>query len=222
MASLAFAAAAQESIHYASVGGRVTDPSGSVVAGAQVRAQHIDTNTKSVLATDDEGRFRFAYLRAGEWEFGVEQAGFAVATRRLTLTAGGAYDLAVALTLATGETAVTVTAESAALETGRSQIASTMSPAEVRNLPVAGRSFLDLTLFVPGVSPTNTASAQLFTETSAMPGQGISVGSQRNFSNNFVVDGLSANDDAAGLSGAFYGLDSVSQSPDVGLSLVGR
>ena len=42
-----------------------------------------------------------------------------------------------------------------------------------------------------------------------MPGQGISVGSQRNFSNNFIVDGLSANDDAAGLSGIFYGLDTV-------------
>ena len=31
--------------------------------------------------------------------------------------------------------------------------------------------------------------------------------SQRNFSNNFIVDGLSANDDAAGLSGVFYGYD---------------
>ncbi len=44
-----------------------------------------------------------------------------------------------------------------------------------------------------------------------MPGQGISVGSQRNFSNNFIVDGLSANDDAAGLSGIPYGVDAVEQ-----------
>ena len=43
------------------------------------------------------------------------------------------------------------------------------------------------------------------------PGQGISVGSQRNFSNNFIVDGLSANDDAAGLSGIPYGVDAVDQ-----------
>ena len=64
---------------------------------------------------------------------------------------------------------------------------------------------------MPGVSPTNTASNQLFAETSAVPGQGISVGSQRNFSNNFIVDGLSANDDAAGLSGIFYGLDVVQE-----------
>jgi hypothetical protein len=37
------------------------------------------------------------------------------------------------------------------------------------------------------------------------------VGSQRNLSNNFIVDGLSANDDAAGLSGMTYTVDAVDQ-----------
>ena len=101
--------------------------------------------------------------------------------------------------------------ETAALETARTQIAGTVSQTEIGALPLNGRNFLDLALLVPGVSPTNTASNQLFAETSAVPGQGISVGSQRNFSNNFIVDGLSANDDAAGLSGIFYGLDVVQE-----------
>jgi hypothetical protein len=74
-----------------------------------------------------------------------------------------------------------------------------------------GRNFLDLALLVPGVSPTNVSSTQLFAETSAVAGAGLSVGSQRNFSNNFIVDGLSANDDAAGLSGIPYGVDAVDQ-----------
>ena len=74
-----------------------------------------------------------------------------------------------------------------------------------------GRNFLDLALLIPGVSPTNIGSTQLFAETSAVPGQGISIASQRNLSNNFIVDGLSANDDAAGLSGIPYGVDAVEQ-----------
>ncbi|MGH9142479.1 MAG: TonB-dependent receptor plug domain-containing protein, partial [Vicinamibacterales bacterium] len=69
----------------------------------------------------------------------------------------------------------------------------------------------DLALLVPGVAPANVGSTQLFAETSAVPGAGLSVGSQRNFSNNFIVDGLSANDDAAGLSGIPYGVDAVDQ-----------
>jgi hypothetical protein len=48
---------------------------------------------------------------------------------------------------------------------------------------------------LPGVSPTNTASTQTLAETSEVVGQGYSVNSQRNFSNSFVVDGLSDNDD---------------------------
>ena len=68
-----------------------------------------------------------------------------------------------------------------------------------------------LPILVPGVSPTNVASTQLFAETSAVPGGGLSVGSQRNLSNNFIVDGLSANDDAAALSGIPYGVDAVDQ-----------
>ena len=56
------------------------------------------------------------------------------------------------------------------LEAARSQIAGTVAGTEVRTLPLNGRNFLDLALLVPGVSPTNVASTQLFPETSAVPG----------------------------------------------------
>jgi hypothetical protein len=74
-----------------------------------------------------------------------------------------------------------------------------------------GRNLLDLALLVPGVSPTNIPSTQLFAETSAVPGNGLSVASQRNLSNSFIVDGVSANDDAAGLAGIPLAVESVDQ-----------
>ncbi len=97
------------------------------------------------------------------------------------------------------------------IEADRTQIAGTISHNEIENLPLSGRNYLDIALFVPGVSPTNTAANQLFAETSAVPGQGISIGSQRNFSNSFIIDGVSANDDAAGVAGTFIGLDVVQE-----------
>ncbi len=97
------------------------------------------------------------------------------------------------------------------LDTARSQIAGTVPQAEIESMPMNGRNFLDLALLIPGVSPTNTGSTQLFAETSAVPGQGLSINSQRNLSNSFIVDGLSANDDAAGLSGIPYGVDAIDQ-----------
>jgi hypothetical protein len=212
MCACALSAEAQETINYGSVSGRVTDVSGGVIADAQVTGRHTLTNVSTTATTDQAGRFRFAYLRVGPYEFTVRANGFAPATRALTVTAGSAFDLPVALAVGAIETSVTVTADATLLEAARSQITSTVTEAEVKTLPLNGRNFLDLALLAPGVSPTNVGGGtQLFAETSAVPGVGISVGSQRNLSNNFIVDGLSANDDAAGLSGISYGADAVDQ-----------
>src|SRR5262245_47367778 len=77
---------AQESINYGSVSGRVTDPSGAVVQGAEVTARHVDTNLTSKARTDAMGRFRLPYLRLGAYEIKTHVQGFADATRSLTLT----------------------------------------------------------------------------------------------------------------------------------------
>ena len=207
----AAAAGAQESIHFAAIAGKVVDPSGSPVAGARITALQLDTRASTIALTDREGRFRFAYLPAGAYEVATRKDGFADQTLRLTVTIGSAFDLPIALSLADAQTTVTVSAESAVLEAARSQIAGTLSPAEIRELPLNGRNFLDAALVIPGVSPTNTGANQLFAESAAVPGQGISIGSQRNFSNSFLVDGLSDNDDASGLTGAFYALDAVEE-----------
>ena len=202
---------AQATVNYASLAGRVTDPTGAVVAGAQVTARQTDTNLTSSAETGPDGRFRFPYLKVGPYEVKIQQPGFADSIRLATLTVGASFELPVMLTLAPLQVSEQVESDAAILDAVRTQLEGTVSAAEVRSLPLNGRSFLDLALLIPGVSPTNTSSNQLFAETSAVPGQGLSIGSQRNFSNNFIVDGLSANDDAAGLSGFFFGLDVVQE-----------
>jgi hypothetical protein len=202
---------AQETVNFGSVSGRVTDPQGAVVAGANVTVRHVDTNIAKDAITDADGRFRFPYLRLGPYDIVVRHSGFAEVRRQLTVTVAAAFDLPIVLQVDSLSESVTVSAAATVLESARSQIAGTVSQTEVANLPLNGRNFLDIALLVPGVSPTNVGSTQLFAETSAVPGSGISIGSQRNFSNNFIVDGLSANDDAAGLSGMPYGVDAVDQ-----------
>lgn len=210
-AALAFVCCAQETVHLASVSGRVIDASGAIIEGARVTARQTGTNVTVSAVTGKDGRFRLPYLRVGPYALVVRQVGFTDSTREVTLAAGGAYELSITMSIGPAETNVQVVADGDTIEAARSQIAGRVSERDLSALPLNGRNFLDVALLIPGVSPTNTGSNQLFAETSAVPGQGISIGSQRNFSNNFIVDGLSANDDAAGLSGMLYGVDTVQE-----------
>lgn len=202
---------AQEAVNHGSVAGRIVDATGAAIADAQVTAREVATGVRQAGAVDREGRFRFPYLRPGRYEIGISAPGFAAVTRGLTIAAGSAFDLPIEL--AAGATdSVVVTAEATVIEAARSQIAATLRQTEVQAVPLNGRNFLDLALLAPGVSPTNVGGGtQLFPETSAVPGVGLSVASQRNLSNNFMVDGLSANDDAAALSGISFSVDAIGQ-----------
>ncbi|MFN7985426.1 MAG: TonB-dependent receptor [Vicinamibacterales bacterium] len=205
------AAWAQETLNQASISGRVVDQQDMVMPGARVVARQTETNITVEATTDSDGRFRFPYLRLGTYTLTVSLQGFGDVTRNLVLSVGSAFELPIVMNVATLDASVDVRGEVPIIEAARSQIAGTIPQQEVQNLPMNGRNFLDLALLVPGVSPTNTNSTQLFAETSGVVGQGISIASQRNFSNSFIVDGLSANDDAAGLSGIPFGVDAIEQ-----------
>jgi hypothetical protein len=208
---LARPTAAQQTVDVGSISGKVVDETGTILPGVTVSATHRATNVTATAVTDVDGRFRFAYLRIGTYEVKAVLQGFKHVTRLIGVSAGSAFELPIMLQIANFETTVTIVDEAPVIESARSQIAATVTDAEVAALPMNGRNFLELALLAPGVAPANIGSTQLFPETSAVPGITLSVGSQRNLSNNFVVDGLSANDDAAGLSGISYSVDAIEQ-----------
>ncbi|MEO8069979.1 MAG: carboxypeptidase-like regulatory domain-containing protein, partial [Acidobacteriota bacterium] len=141
MMAVARVAPAQETINYASVSGRVTDGLGGVIPGVQVLAHQTETNARHIAVTDQDGRFRFPFLRLGPYELVVSQPGFTTVTRSLTLTVGAAFELPINLAVGGVESTVTVSADAPVLEAARSQIAGTVSQTEVRNLPLNGRNF---------------------------------------------------------------------------------
>jgi len=202
---------AQQSIDRASLNGVVSDPNGAVVVGASVMAHNNAINASYRTTTDAQGRFHFPYLEVGQYEVRAAASGFQDEVKALELSVGAAVNLPLRLHIQ-GSTSVTIAAYQGALpEADRTELRETISQAEVRTLPYLVRNYLDLALLAPGVSPTNTASTQTLAETSEVVGQGYSINSQRNFSNSFVVDGLSANDDAAGVAGNVFSMDAVSE-----------
>lgn len=202
---------AQQTVTSATLSGRVQDARGAVVPGASLTATNIDTNQKQTAVTDHDGRYRFPYLPVGSYKLVIEVAGFEPLTKQLTVTVGQALDLPVKLEVSGVSAQVNIPSDVPIIETVRTQVTETIRPSEINELPLNGRNFLDLALLVPAVSQTNTGSNQRFAETSAVPGQGISIAGQRNLYNSFVIDGVSANDDAADLTGSYYSQEIINQ-----------
>jgi hypothetical protein len=195
---------AQQTVTSATLSGRAHDVSGAIVIGAQITVKNIEKNQSWTTATDEQGRYSFLHLPVGEYDVKIEQPGFTTISRRLTLTLGQSIDMPVLLAVAGVSENATITSDVPVIETVRTQVGETVSAHAIESLPLNGRNYLDLALLLPGVSRTNTGSNQRFAETSAVPGTGISIVSQRNLNNGFIVDGLSANDDAADLAGTFF------------------
>ncbi|HEX7771148.1 MAG TPA: carboxypeptidase regulatory-like domain-containing protein, partial [Pyrinomonadaceae bacterium] len=202
---------AQQSVTSATLSGRIEDASGAVVSGASVIATNLETQQQLNATTDDEGRYRFPYLRTGTYDLQIDAAGFSPVTKQLTVSVGQAVDLPIKLDIAGLSAQVNIGTDIPVVESVRTQITETIRPREINELPLNGRNYLDLALLIPGVSPTNTGNNQRFAETSAVPGQGISIAGQRNLYNSFIVDGVSANDDAADLTGTYYSQEVIDQ-----------
>src|SRR4051794_21219216 len=62
--------------------GRVTDPTGAIVAGAKVDAVNADTGVHSATTSNSAGDYILPYLLPGSWNLTVENAGFKSATRQ--------------------------------------------------------------------------------------------------------------------------------------------
>ncbi|MEK6299101.1 MAG: TonB-dependent receptor [Acidobacteriota bacterium] len=195
---------AQQSVSAATLSGRVEDTSGAAISGATIAITNIDKNQTNSSISDEHGRYSFLYLPVGSYHFKVEHTGFASLTRELTLSVGQAFDLPVRLGVAGVTETATISAAAPVVETVRTQVSETVLSREVDSLPLNGRNYLDLAALTPAVSRANPVANQRFAETSAVPGTQISVAGQRNINNGFILDGLSANDDAADLPATFF------------------
>ena len=67
---------AQSTSIYSSIVGTVTDPSGSVIAGAAIKIRNVNTGIESTTKTDADGSFRVERLISGVYNLNVVAAGF--------------------------------------------------------------------------------------------------------------------------------------------------
>jgi len=117
--------------------GTVTDPSGSSVPGATVKATNVATNVEIQATTNSSGIYRLPYLPSGTYRISITAPGFKSAVRE-NVNLSVAQTLTVNFTMEVGAVSeqITVSSEPPLLETGTSEIGSYVSKKEFDTWPI--------------------------------------------------------------------------------------
>jgi Carboxypeptidase regulatory-like domain/TonB dependent receptor len=175
----------------ATLDGTIRDGQGGVLPGATVTVTNESTGLLRSVTTGDRGSYRISELPPGRYTVRVEMPAFSAVERQgVTLALGGNLTLNLDLQLASVQESVTVSGQSPLLETSQKSLETNISPAEVDDLPVKGRQFVDLALLAPGVT-VDTASANSATDS-------ISFGGFNEQFKSLWLEGIDINDEVTG------------------------
>jgi Carboxypeptidase regulatory-like domain len=190
--SLLGLSAAFAQVNTASLTGVVTDQQGGVVRGAKVMLTSAVTGSERTVTVDDEGRYSIVGIVPGEYKVHVEGgSNFApFENPGYRLTVGQKAILDVKLTLGATSQTVTVTTESAPIETTRSESAQTVDERQINNLPINGRNYINFTLTNSQVTRDNSNAI------GPAPNSGLSITGARARGNMVSVDGADAVDNS--------------------------
>jgi Carboxypeptidase regulatory-like domain len=150
-----------------SIVGRVTDPTGSVVSGAQVTATQGGTGFTRTTQTDADGLYVLPSLHPATYDVTVEAKGFSISKQKdVVLLADQTLTLNVALALGSTTQTVTVSTMEVSVDTSTSTLSQVIEQQRISELPLNGRNAAQLTLLVAGaVNSPNGGADQGATKT---------------------------------------------------------
>ena len=185
----------------ARVEGIITDSTGAAVPGVAVTATNRGTNVAREAVSDLEGSFSLTSLPVGQYLITVSLAGFREQTTRLTLNVNQVARLDFRLEVGGVTEVVEVAAVAPIIDKSTSFIGTVVDSQQVKDLPLNGRNFTQLTTLVPGVTRGTPGSAASGQNQSAETfrygeygGAAISVNGLREQFNSFQLDGIDNNE----------------------------
>jgi len=171
--------------------GVVTDPQNAAAPGATVILSNTDTGVVTAqVKTNSDGSFVFPLLPPGNYKLEISDPGFQSAVLPgISVEVTKVTVANVKLQLGQVSAAVTVAGAAEAVDTTSATTGDVITGTQIRSIPLATRSFLDLVSMQAGVAAAIQSAAPV--------GKGaptVYVAGQRSTMNNLVLDGIDAND----------------------------
>src|SRR5882762_7980427 len=195
------------------ISGTVTDESKAVLPGVTVLVKNTETGATRTLVTDERGGFRALNLSPGIYSVTAELQGFTPAKREnLTLEIG--RDVNADLGLKVGGVSEQVTVQGAAtnVELSSTVAGGVVSTTQIAELPLNGRSFMQLAALQPGVT-VSRATAREFT--GGFGSTQVSIGGARPEMTGYLLEGTNIADISdkapSSMAGVLLGVDAVKE-----------
>lgn len=166
------------------ISGHLSSAAGVPLANTGITVTELSTGKTRSAATDPSGAFTVSSLAPGEYTVSITRSGLAPIEQRVTLFVN--QDARLELILPAQQTEqVQVTAASELLRTDSPALSTVVDNNSIRQLPLDGRNFYELSLLAPGTAPSAQGSAG-----SVRGDFAIHVNGLREDANNFLLDGV--------------------------------
>jgi outer membrane receptor protein involved in Fe transport len=184
--------------------GTVADSKKAVLAGAQVVVKNAALGIERTASTDAEGLFRVTALPAGVYSIAVSATGFASRNfENIEVTLNRTLRFDVELEVGGVQEQVDVSAAVQLIDTTSAASGATVTPQQIKELPVNGRNYLDLLQLVPGVVVNRQADIGSDNSTPVL--------GERSGNNSFLIDGQPNKNTVSGGAAAQFNQETIAE-----------
>lgn len=157
----AFALFALAQAPVGTISGMVTDQSGAVIRNAAINIRNTATNLERQVRSDEDGNFSAAALPAGQYEVKAVVDGFRTHLQEVTVNIGSISRVELKMEVGQKTEIVTVEGSGASqINTESHSIDGVITRQKIQELPLNGRSFLQLAFLEPGVTASPGTTSQ--------------------------------------------------------------
>ncbi len=185
--------------------GTITDPSSAVIANATITISNQATGASRTVSANAEGIYSAPALQAGQYEVHVEAPGFRSFEREAEVEAGNTTTVNAFMSVGEAKEVVTVEAATAQISYESQAVEGVVARQTIQDLPLNGRSFMQLSALEPGVIVAPAATSQqnaVFTVSIMGGATGRTL---------MTIDGLEVNDDQQGGTGMNFSQEVVQE-----------
>src|SRR5690349_13842680 len=170
--------------------GTITDNAGAVVPGAKVTAANEATGEARTVMSQQNGSYTIPLLPPGSYKVEFSKSGFKTTVKpglEINVTETARFD--VGLEVGGVQEQVTVSSETALLQTESSALGRVTDQTVVSNLPLVTRNYTQIVTLSPGVAANVTNASELGRGNGGLSGGNFRAHGASGADNNFQMNG---------------------------------